>query len=189
MITPKDFYFLRHGETDWNLVRRGMGQKDIPLNERGQSQAVHAGLLLKNESIDLICHSPLARARRTAEIVAEMIGAPLSEIPELIECAWGEKEGEIRGKWTENWIQGAEISGAESYESFLRRAVGGINKAIAFPGKVLIVSHGGVFWSVQKFAQLGDRFDLPNCVPVFLRAPAAVDSPWGMVSLDPDEEV
>ena len=34
-----DFYFARHGETDWNRERRYQGTKDIPLNATGRSQA------------------------------------------------------------------------------------------------------------------------------------------------------
>ena len=35
----KSFYFLRHGETDWNQQQRIMGQSDIPLNKNGVLQA------------------------------------------------------------------------------------------------------------------------------------------------------
>lgn len=189
MIELKDFYFLRHGETDWNLEHRGMGQKDIPLNRRGEEQAIQSAAILQREPIKNICHSPLNRAKRTAQIISEKIGAPLIEIPGLIECCWGEKEGQIKGKWTEDWIAGADIPGAESYESFLLRALRGINSAILNPGPVLIVSHGGVFWGVQKYAQVGARYDLRNCVPVLLRAPNSPALPWGLVTMDQDEDI
>jgi len=35
----KSFYFLRHGETDWNKQQKIMGQSDIPLNKTGVLQA------------------------------------------------------------------------------------------------------------------------------------------------------
>ncbi len=189
MLQLKDFYFLRHGETDWNLEHRGMGQQDIPLNERGERQALQAATLLANEPIKLICHSPLQRAKRTATVIAQKLDIPMLEIPDLIECCWGEKEGEIKGKWTEEWIAGLNIPSAESYEYFLRRSLRGINKAVSNDGPVLIVSHGGVFWGVQKYAQLGSRYDLRNCIPVLLRAPSLSGSPWGIISIDPEVDL
>ena len=35
----KTFYFVRHGETDWNLECLLQGQKDILLNKNGVLQA------------------------------------------------------------------------------------------------------------------------------------------------------
>ncbi len=39
MLTPKTFYFLRHGETDWNRQRIIQGQTDTELNATGLAQA------------------------------------------------------------------------------------------------------------------------------------------------------
>jgi hypothetical protein len=36
-------YFVRHGETDWNAVRRYQGQTDTPLNDKGRGQAARNG--------------------------------------------------------------------------------------------------------------------------------------------------
>ena len=32
-------YFVRHGETDWNHLGKHQGFSDIPLNEKGMTQA------------------------------------------------------------------------------------------------------------------------------------------------------
>ncbi len=183
MKTLKDFYFLRHGETDWNREHRGMGQQDIPLNSNGIRQAREAAEVLKNENILKICHSPLLRAKLTAEIIAEQINCSLVEIAELKECSWGKQEGQIKGRWLEDWILGEEIEGAESYQAFIQRAIRGIDRSLEEDGLVLIVSHGGVFWAVLQDAKIASRFDLQNAVPVYVRAPMNLELPWSISEL------
>ena len=46
MLTPREFYYLRHGETDWNRERRQQDRTDIPLNEIGVAQVSAALPLL-----------------------------------------------------------------------------------------------------------------------------------------------
>ena len=41
-----EFYFIRHGETDWNREGRYQGSRDIPLNDKGGGQAERNGKLL-----------------------------------------------------------------------------------------------------------------------------------------------
>jgi len=53
-MTNSEFYFIRHGETDWNLESRTMGQKDISLNNTGKLQARQAATLLKKYEIRTI---------------------------------------------------------------------------------------------------------------------------------------
>ncbi len=167
MLAPKEFYFLRHGETDWNLEGRAQGQTDVPLNDRGRDQARAAQSLTQHLPIKTICCSPLSRALETAQILQEALGCPLEVIEELRECSWGDCEGGSKGEWFKDWKQGvANPPGAEPYARFLKRALSGLNLSLDRPGPVLIVAHGGVYWSVQKYAALGAEFDLPNATPV-----------------------
>ncbi len=61
---------LRHGQSKWNLENRFTGWKDVPLTEKGISEANNAGILLKknNIKIDKVFSSVLERANKTAEI-------------------------------------------------------------------------------------------------------------------------
>ena len=67
-------YLIRHGETDWNLEGKLQGREDIPLNDNGIQQAIICGQAFKGRKIKAILTSPLIRAKRTAEIIAEMSG-------------------------------------------------------------------------------------------------------------------
>ena len=172
MIIAKDFYFIRHGETDWNRERRGMGQKNIPLNEKGIDQARSAALVLEKIHPPIIFHSPLSRAKDTAEIIAEKTRSRLVVVPDLIECSWGEREGDPKGPWLEEWIAGAKIKGAELYSEFILRALRGVNQCLSESQQdPLIVAHGGVFWAIQQFAGLGEHSEIRNAAPMYLKAP------------------
>jgi len=61
---------LRHGQSQWNLENRFTGWKNVPLTEKGESEAKKAGELIKKHkiNIDKVFSSILERANRTAEI-------------------------------------------------------------------------------------------------------------------------
>ena len=75
----KEIYFIRHGETDWNLAARGQGQEaDIPLNSTGKTQSITTGKYLNDyrqldRNFDCIISSPMKRAYSTAKNIAKEI--------------------------------------------------------------------------------------------------------------------
>src|ERR1700756_4783225 len=83
MSTPT-IYYLRHGETDWNVEGRLQGGIDTPLNELGLTQAAHAGRVLadlfarqgRTASSLAYVASPLQRARRTMDLVRAELKLP-----------------------------------------------------------------------------------------------------------------
>jgi broad specificity phosphatase PhoE len=95
-------YYIRHGETDWNAVRRLQGQRDVPLNETGRAQAARCGQILRElfsreqSPPDDHVASPLARARETMEIVRQTLGLPAAGYrtdERLQELSFGRWEG------------------------------------------------------------------------------------------------
>jgi len=92
-LPKREFLFLRHGQTDWNLQGRLQGHTDIPLNETGLSQAHGAAERLADQGIELVVASPLIRALKTAAIVAEHIQRPLRVDSDLMERTFGSFEG------------------------------------------------------------------------------------------------
>ena len=97
-------YYIRHGETDWNVEGRLQGQHDIPLNARGREQAAHCGEVLRDlfakHSIDPATldyvSSQLSRARQTMELARPALGLAVDGYaiePRLTEISFGQWEG------------------------------------------------------------------------------------------------
>ena len=103
MPLPTVFY-LRHGETDWNVAGRLQGHRDIPLNDKGRGQAIHCGAVLRDlfaregrdpADLDYVA-SPLRRATETMELARGALGLPpvgYTRDPQLIEISFGDWEG------------------------------------------------------------------------------------------------
>lgn len=86
-------YFIRHGETDWNKVKRLQGRSDIPLNAFGVHLAEETREGLKDVPFDIAYTSPLSRAKETAEIVLGDRKIPLIEDDRIEEMGFGSYEG------------------------------------------------------------------------------------------------
>lgn len=181
----RSFYFLRHGETDWN--RRGImqGFTDIPLNETGRAQARAAVDLFAGLPIDRIVASPLSRAHETAKIVNEKLQKPISLCEGLRERHFGAFEGkaatEIEALKAELGLQGLPPEengypcppGAESYETFKARIVESLNTALQGHGEnVLFVCHGGIY-RVLRRSLMGDLANSGNVEPFLFEKGAA----------------
>lgn len=87
-------YIIRHGETEWNKVKRLQGQTDIPLAEEGIRLARETGQGMKELPIDLVISSPLTRAVQTAQLLTEGRDIPILTDDRIIEISFGQWEGE-----------------------------------------------------------------------------------------------
>ncbi|WP_112663197.1 histidine phosphatase family protein [Microvirga flavescens] len=152
-------YFLRHGETDWNLEGRLQGQKDIPLNDFGRVQAEEAGRRLQAltahpEDLDYVS-SPMLRTRETMELMRGAIGLHPTAYrldDRLVELTFGEWEGMTWKEVRAAAPQGAHLrerdkwgfappGGGESY-AMLAERIGPVLEDIT--RETVIVAHGGV---------------------------------------------
>jgi len=95
-------YYVRHGETDWNLAQRYQGRRDIPINATGRAQAKQHGLKLaavlasRAAALDYVA-SPLKRACETMAILRAELGlAPGAYRTDarLLEIDYGSWEGQ-----------------------------------------------------------------------------------------------
>ena len=178
-LTPLAFWFLRHGETDWNARNLSQGNVDIPLNPVGRAQAVTAAALLANRGIRTIVASPLSRAHDTADEAAKIVGRPVALDPELKEVSFGVQEGQVMAQWFDDWVAGSYTpEGAEAFADLRTRAVRAINRALALESPVLVVAHGALFRAIRAAMNLPPNIRTPNAVPLFCEPGPTPDDPW-----------
>jgi probable phosphoglycerate mutase len=119
-MLPPTIYYMRHGETDWNVEGRLQGGIDTPLNELGLAQAAHAGRvlagLIARQNLDAsnlaFVASPLQRARVTMDIVRAELKLPPGGY------ALDDRLREIGyGHWEGSTLAQARVSHPELYAS------------------------------------------------------------------------
>jgi broad specificity phosphatase PhoE len=159
-------FFVRHGETDWNVEGRLQGQRDIPLNDLGRSQAAEAGrkllgLAASPDSLEFVA-SPMIRTRETMDILRRTAGLPVSGYrldDRLREIAFGDWEGltwrevrarapvEARARDRDRWNYAAP--GGESYAMLVERVSPVLSELTR---DTVVVAHGGVARAVLNVA-------------------------------------
>ncbi|MEJ0015542.1 MAG: histidine phosphatase family protein [Acetobacteraceae bacterium] len=179
MLNPVPFWYLRHGETDWNAQGISQGNVDIPLNSTGVAQARAAAIRLRSRGIATIVASPLSRARVTAEFAGEALELPVSLDRDLREVAFGVQEGQRMSGWFTDWVAGSFTpEGAETFAALRERAVAAINRATAQPPAVLVVAHGALFRALRAAMGIEPNMRTPNAVPIFCEPPRAGETAW-----------
>jgi alpha-ribazole phosphatase len=144
----------RHGVTEWNKIHRLQGQSDVPLSAEGRAEARALAARLAGVALAAVYSSDLARARETAEIVAQPHGLAVTTDAAFREVALGELEGLTRaaleGEYAEVWERwrvdpaSVQYPGGESLTQVQERMWRGFEGlAAAHPhDTVLLVSHG-----------------------------------------------
>jgi len=153
MLTRQPFWFLRHGQTDWNRTGRCQGRRDVPLSMQGEAEAHAAVPQLKSLGINAICTSPLKRARSTADIIGHSLGLTVVDVPGLEEMDVGPYEGIADYSWISAWREDKAVDGIEPFPEVRKRVAAAANRALGTASHVLIVAHGGVFWALQHLCR------------------------------------
>jgi probable phosphoglycerate mutase len=154
-------YYIRHGETDWNVEGRLQGHQDVPLNVRGRAQATLCGEILRDlfardgrdpAALDYVS-SPLGRARQTMELARTALGLAADGYgleQRLIEISFGDWEGftiaQLRNRDPQRIAQREHdkwnfvAPGGESYKAVAERMrawYGGLTR------DTVVTAHGG----------------------------------------------
>ena len=88
-------YFVRHGESEANLISRFAGSLDCPLTQRGREQAEATAKHLQKMPIKAVYASDLSRAHNTGLAIANGLDVPLYDMPALREIHAGLWEGKM----------------------------------------------------------------------------------------------
>ncbi|HAS04663.1 MAG TPA: histidine phosphatase family protein [Dehalococcoidia bacterium] len=149
---------VRHGETDWNRVKRVQGgSSDTPLNDIGKEQAKGLAALLAKEKIKAIYSSPLQRAVVTAKEIADLHNVSIEISHSLREIEAGELEGILSsdlGKRFSDFLFDSDkmvkIPSGESLPEVQERGWGLINRLSAEYDEctIVLVSHYFVILSL-----------------------------------------
>src|SRR3954447_25152294 len=128
-------WFVRHGESASNAAPGGMAlplESGDRLTERGFEQARAVAERLTATGATRILSSPLRRSRETAEVIAERLELPITEVEDLRELRESEEFGELSledqrlRRWSEWMAEHGDdpdhsYRGGESFNEITRR--------------------------------------------------------------------
>lgn len=172
-MSTTQIVLVRHGQTEWNRIRRVQGHTDVPLNDQGRLQARTLAVELDGEQVDAVYSSDLGRARETAEILAATRGGNVVALPALREKNFGTWEGltdtEVRERFPD--AEGTGWGDGETTSEMAERTVAAVEEiAAAHPGGlVVVVTHGGPMRALLRYVD-GDTSPVDNCGVVRLEA-------------------
>lgn len=158
-------YLTRHGETQWNTLRKMQGHMDSPLTDLGRQQAAWLADRLKDVSIDHIYSSPSGRAMETAELINAHKGLDIRTSDQFKEIYLGSWEGltqpEIEAfdaeRYQHFWYEPESFvpSNGESFEDVIERTSAAMERlAEKHQGEsLLIVAHAVVLKALIAYVE------------------------------------
>lgn len=154
----KRILLVRHGESEWNAIRRLQGQADVGLSAKGEMQARSLAPIIAGYRPDLVWTSDLQRAVRTADL----LGFPQARRDQLLRehnvGLWtGQAIADITTREPENYLSWRAGTYAppegENWGEFRARIGAVIEAALKEPTEnILLVCHGGVIRAALDFA-------------------------------------
>lgn len=153
-------YLVRHGESEWNSLKKIQGQQDVYLTQTGKKQAEKIANRLVSEKIDIIYSSDLKRANETANIIGKKLNLQVKSSEAFREIKFGPWEGlnieELTKKNSEEhfiWLNephNFKINGAETLYEVQKRAMNKIDSILTSnpDENILVVSHGATIKTI-----------------------------------------
>lgn len=149
-------HFVRHGQTEWNVIKKLQGHLNSPLTEEGVRQTELLYEKLRHIDFKKIYTSPQGRAFHTARILKGEKNIEIFELEDIMEMGFGDVEGLEKEKFKEKhpepfmnlWTDAVKYNPIDfSGESFIeveKRAIEGLKKLVKGndEGDIMVVSHG-----------------------------------------------
>ncbi len=181
---------VRHGQSKWNEKNLFTGWKDPDLTEKGEKEAIEAGLALKESGykFDIMFTSVLLRAKRTGKLILEKMGQEdlkTFENEALNERNYGDLAGlnkdDARKKWGEDqvhkWRRSFDIAppGGESLKMTAERVLPYFKEKILPLLKenldIVVVAHGNSLRAlVMQLDKLNSdevvKLEIPTGMPI-----------------------
>ena len=161
-----EIYFVRHGQTIWNVEKRFQGLSDSPLTELGITQAKLLGEKLKDIKFDKFYSTSLKRAYDTANYIKGNREQEVEIFDDFVEISMGDMEGikqedfkklypeQVKNFFFNQLEYDPSSFGGESFLEVRERVIRGLNKFIELNKnyeRVLVVSHGATLKTLLHY--------------------------------------
>ncbi|MCL4585641.1 histidine phosphatase family protein [Fusobacterium nucleatum] len=161
-----EIYFVRHGQTIWNVEKRFQGLSDSPLTELGITQAKLLGEKLKDIKFDKFYSTSLKRAYDTANYIKGNRKQKVEIFDDFVEISMGDMEGikqedfkklypeQVKNFFFNQLEYNPSSFGGESFLEVRKRVIRGLNKFIELNKnyeRVLVVSHGATLKTLLHY--------------------------------------
>ena len=161
-----EIYFVRHGQTIWNVEKRFQGLSDSPLTELGITQAKLLGEKLKNIKFDKFYSTSLKRAYDTANYIKGNRKQKVEIFDDFVEISMGDMEGikqedfkklypeQVKNFFFNQLEYNPSSFGGESFLEVRERVIKGLNKFVELNKnyeRVLVVSHGATLKTLLHY--------------------------------------
>ena len=161
-----EIYFVRHGQTIWNVEKRFQGLSDSPLTELGITQAKLLGEKLKDIKFDKFYSTSLKRAYDTANYIKGNRKQKVEIFDDIVEISMGDMEGikqedfkklypeQVKNFFFNQLEYDPSSFGGESFLEVRERVIRGLNKFIELNKnyeRVLVVSHGATLKTLLHY--------------------------------------
>ena len=141
----REFYFMRHGQTELNKMNRYTGNLDYALNKEGIKQCLEAKKIVETLNIKTVYSSTLLRAKQSVSLVTDIKPVYLKGLEER---DFGNMTGKIKPRYFKNFFQNGE-----SNYLFRTRAKRALLKMVL--NDSLVVSHSRVYKAICELLGLG----------------------------------